>query len=307
MQSRKRNTVLAWLVAVGIGLCHSAYAQSDADALPLAVPEFDYPSVMFPEKEINAFKTVLDSYLQEKRRQLRSDSGEVIEDDDSLEALLRKLETADKEEIPDVVLPDFFVSSIVYRNPSDWAVWINKEKLTSRAPESAQQKIKIQNISEYEVTFSWKPAELPSAFKRYRELVVNPLEQQEASEEEAQVPEGAVQEAAEEQSEEKADDANTEDETAAVRQVAKKESFHREAQSASMHFDEKDTQFIVTMRPNQTFAADVMRLFEGHYKTVRVRSTGAEEDKSALDKVGDTLDSLLSSEEKIKQPRYFKL
>lgn len=58
--------------------------------------------------------------------------------------------------------PAFFLSSIVYKNQSDWSVWMGGGKITSHKNDTD---VTVEHISPNAVTFSWKPA-YPDALKQ---------------------------------------------------------------------------------------------------------------------------------------------
>jgi len=50
--------------------------------------------------------------------------------------------------------PVFFLSSIVYHDPSDWSLWVSGHKITSRKNDTD---VNVLAISREGATFSWKP------------------------------------------------------------------------------------------------------------------------------------------------------
>jgi hypothetical protein len=236
----------------------SAVAQDAVTPLPVvqAAPQLNLPSLMYPQDDIRNLQRVLSSYIQSRSTQAGPDK--VVEDDSELLAeLMRSLEKGEEvQEIEDVVLPDIYVSSIVYRNASDWAVWINQEKLTNRKPASATQQIEVLWVSPRRIRFAWKPEKMLAAYKRYRELL-NPVQTQDREAEEAQLPATQAKQQAETVS--MVDPALLPDPRYA----------HRLAKGGVITFDEENGRFEIELQSHQTFASDSMSMYEGRFTTQR--------------------------------------
>ncbi len=104
-------------------------------------------SLMFPEKEIQYMKTILDEYEA---------TGEVPL---SLQDLPDTV-IFDKEPTVDITeYPSFHLKSILYHSPKFWGIWINDIKITSRDNHTSDAEIKVVNVSKENVRFKWKPSD----------------------------------------------------------------------------------------------------------------------------------------------------
>ncbi len=61
--------------------------------------------------------------------------------------------------------PVFFLSSIVYRAPNDWSIWMGGEKITSSKNET---EVTVTEMRPDSVTFLWKPAYIDAIAQRNR-------------------------------------------------------------------------------------------------------------------------------------------
>ncbi len=110
--------------------------------------------------------------------------------------------------------PVFFMNSIVYHSPTDWAVWVSGKKIT---PQTNPTDIKIVTLDNHQATFSWLP--------NYQQaLIVR----------------------------------NAQHSFAPTTKVA-----HRLAARQGVSFNETTGTVTFTLRPNQSFAAGYMSVFEG--------------------------------------------
>jgi hypothetical protein len=75
------------------------------------------------------------------------------------EDFLKKLSGSDKKTIQDstyFTYPQFFLSSIMYHSPTDWAVWINGEKITQKEIENKSH-LFVVDVNGQKVTLEWRP------------------------------------------------------------------------------------------------------------------------------------------------------
>lgn len=187
----------------------------------LSIGEFGV-SVMYSAEDINNLKAVL-SVHEKNRMQETLDSLNPSEAD-LLADLLRSAQgEGEKDAAGEIViqtLPSFYMSSILYRRPGDWTIWVNGQKLTAAKSEDATTGMRVKGISREMVTLAWKPVQLDGALLRWQENQNGTLS---------------------------------------------KNSKHREVRFSSVELDKEAGEFLITMRPNQTFAADTMQIFEGRY------------------------------------------
>lgn len=131
---------VGWMVVLftSLGLARTAYAQ-EADMLPVepiaqpvveqqAEPEIktigslpdDYSSIMFYEEEKKRIQEVI----------------EAIKNNKPIESL-KPNDEPQRPQGPTIVAtnyyyPQFYLGSIVYRNPDDWVIWVNSQKITAQ-------------------------------------------------------------------------------------------------------------------------------------------------------------------------------
>tara|TARA_B100001123_G_scaffold188496_1_gene215332 strand:- start:367 stop:1389 length:1023 start_codon:yes stop_codon:yes gene_type:complete len=242
----------------------------------------DEPSLMFPTQDIANFERVLQRYSDIKYNARAAVAEPEVSEDDLLAELMRSLEAGEEvKTVEDAVLPDFYVSTILYRRPGDWAVWINKEKLTARRPTSDTQGITITGVTPQSVSFTWTPEHLLVAYKRYRDIL-DPA------------PKAENPDAPAEETEMEAEAAATEGTEALPTVMPDPTRMHRRSGGASIRFNEEEKQFAIHMLSNQTFAADSMTAYEGQFQTRRealVNDNNQSKTEAAL----KSLDSLLDS------------
>lgn len=136
----------------------------------------------------------------------------------STETVVEKVETA-KAPAPATVndpaqYPVFTLSSILYRGPTDWTVWIGNKKIT---PRKNTTELKIVGLSATAATFSWTPVFTRTiALRRAANAFVS---------------------------------------VDAVK--------NRLVHPQILRFDDATTTATFTLRPNQSFAAGYMAVFEG--------------------------------------------
>ena len=253
--SVKRN----WLVYSKImaticfaALSLPAYSQipdgeSQGDALP-SVPDvnnakrdranFDQEfgfSIMFKREDIINLEKVLATIGEEKEE----DIVEAAPSEDDILAEILKAAKGDEpeeqevvvieEDDSDAILPAFYLSSIIYRNPGDWSLWVNKKRITAKESDRPELGISVRGITKEVATLSWKPSNIDTATERWQQLK----------------------------------EADSVDEI-------KKQKKHREVAFAKIDFDQEAGEFVVSMRPNQTFFADTMQVLEGKHEVKRV-------------------------------------
>lgn len=216
-------------------------------------------SLMFSEVDLRNLRQVavaLHRRQDELERIQDPDSGGASEED----ILAEILRQAQEEEQADVLLPDFYLSSILYRSPEDWSVWLRTHNvtlpetddelsrelgldrpgeedipralvLTAQQPQDAITSLRVLAITENTVTLAWKPVSVFGAFSRFK--------------------------AKDEASERKAGIRN------------------RLVRDQSVVFDQESGEFIATLSANQTFSLDMMQIVEGRYKTISEREAAS--------------------------------
>jgi hypothetical protein len=79
-------------------------------------------------------------------------------------------------EAPKIVEPDsypvFYLSSIVYRAPNDWSLWVSGHKITSQKNTSNLQ---VLSVSPNMATFSWTPSFSEALSKRWNDKQFAPV------------------------------------------------------------------------------------------------------------------------------------
>ena len=205
-------------------------------------------SLMFTKEQVTAMKNVL-----QKVETRASDGGEQLSDADlGRETLLPFLqqETSTATGEP-ASYPVFFLSSIAYSSPNDWAVWMGRTRIT---PKNNKPPLEVTSISRDQVTFHWKPD--------YFQQIV----QRKAS-----------------------------DGFAPVKDIK-----HRLADASAVTFAPELGAVVFTLRPNQSFSAAHMHIFEGKVQEValsepEVKLEGRESDKSLSDSESALLDDMVGA------------
>lgn len=118
-------------------------------------------SVFFTEEEIKRMKQVL--YISE------SFKGEAVSDkpqtdDTAFNDLLGSLNNKATVDVsPITEFPSFYVSTIVYKSPSNWSLWLNGNRVT---PKRVPAGIEVVAVSPTGAQFLWKPEKFMQ-FKAY--------------------------------------------------------------------------------------------------------------------------------------------
>jgi hypothetical protein len=118
-------------------------------------------SVFFTEEEIKRMKQVL--YISE------SFKGEAVSDkpqtdDTAFNDLLGSLNNKATVDVsPITEFPSFYVSTIVYKSPSNWSLWLNGNRVT---PKRVPAGIEVVAVSQTGAQFLWKPEKFLQ-FKAY--------------------------------------------------------------------------------------------------------------------------------------------
>ncbi|MFZ4125087.1 MAG: hypothetical protein ACOYJ2_03325 [Rickettsiales bacterium] len=123
------------------------------------IPSYgDFPqSLLFSGAEIDRMKRVLFAYESVKRV-------------DTPAAITPEVE------IPIAVIeepkqyPSFYLSSIVYRTPKDWLLWMNGGKYS---PKKRPGEVTLLSISPRLALFSWKPEYIQQAKMRFEEAMID--------------------------------------------------------------------------------------------------------------------------------------
>ncbi len=131
---------------------------TDTPTLPLA-PVFSYGNVenslLFTSVQIRNMKQSLKAY-----ESIRRDAMPLAPEEEifTMEAPV---------EVPTIneptTYPVFFLSSIVYKNSSDWAVWINGSRIT---PRTNKGEVRVMSVRPDRAWFSWSPEYLPAVIDR---------------------------------------------------------------------------------------------------------------------------------------------
>jgi hypothetical protein len=87
-------------------------------------------SVLFSEREVNNLMQVLRARELDELNPLAGMSA-LNADNDLLSELERRALNEEEERIASSMLPDFYVSSMLYRAANDWVVWVNKINFAS--------------------------------------------------------------------------------------------------------------------------------------------------------------------------------
>lgn len=128
-----------------------------ASALPEFAPQSDYSygnaaySIMFSAEQIEAMKSALRTY-------------ERVSGKDPSDAAITITQAPVQASVPEpAVYPVFYLSSIVYHNAKDWAVWLKQAPATGSeilqfTPKTMEQSdVKLLNVSATQAEFAWNP------------------------------------------------------------------------------------------------------------------------------------------------------
>lgn len=129
------------------------YAQNIFDAnasnvgTPPPEPEEEINSILFSDEQIAAIN---------KARQLYESKGKPgiigINEEDFLEKLT-KISGSPSE----YTYPQFFLSSIIYRSPSDWIIWVNNTKMTQDDTVINGIDLRVLSVDGKAAFFEWRP------------------------------------------------------------------------------------------------------------------------------------------------------
>lgn len=245
-----------------------ANAQPDASEVPVPTLQASLPaasdngknwlsigsfgvSLMYSDEDISNLKQVLEVYESAHANPvMQAQTGEKTEAD-LLAELLRAGQSDDQKEPELTALPTFYVGALIFPRNADWSIWINGELLNRKHSDSASQHIRVVGVARDNVAFAWKPENLAQAYQRYQAVKEQskPATVSQAAQPEAQAAAALTSATA----------------------VPPKRDVHREARSGSIEFDKDNGEFVVRMRPNQTFMAETMQLFEGKLSTAVAR------------------------------------
>ncbi|GEM_PF-6033928 len=140
-------------------------------ARPLSVGTFGSSIMYLPEDFANMIR-ILQAYEGSQTGPNLADTS--FSDDDILSQILDDAGETAAEEVEIVPFPDYYVSSIVYRGPGNWAVWVNGESYTSRKPAGEAEPLTIAGISREQVTLNWKPDNPQRASELWEATKANP-------------------------------------------------------------------------------------------------------------------------------------
>jgi hypothetical protein len=128
-------------------------------------------SIMYLPEDIANMTRILQAYEGVQKGTTKSVAGAGTgNEDDILSELLAGVtgeagETGTDGEPVIATMPDLYLSSIVYRGPGNWAVWINQRRFTSKDKheEGVPQPISIRGISRDMITLGWIPTDIERA------------------------------------------------------------------------------------------------------------------------------------------------
>jgi len=113
-------------------------------------------SIFYSSEQTELMKKALTSF---ETRPIVSDVKPKINQPVKLDAFLDTPKTLDEPQ----KYPVFYLSSIVYRSPKDWSLWVSGHKITSAKNTTD---LTVTKISKDEVSFSWTPAYVDALNKR---------------------------------------------------------------------------------------------------------------------------------------------
>lgn len=139
-------------------LCLAVYAPFAQAAPPAAAPQVatgeavrsDIPSLLMAPDDINAIRGA--------QAVFKRFSEGLASEAESEEDFLKKLEilAKPKEQLTSYTYPQFFLSSIIYRSPVDWSMWINGQKI-SQDNKNPIAGLMVIDIEKEKATFKWRP------------------------------------------------------------------------------------------------------------------------------------------------------
>jgi hypothetical protein len=84
-----------------------------------------------------------------------------------------------KVEIPPDI-PMFYLSSIMYVSPDEWALWLNGKRFTARRPATGDGKVEVIAVSPTEASFTW----MPYRYQQIATMITADLQNQKAKDRE---------------------------------------------------------------------------------------------------------------------------
>lgn len=69
--------------------------------------------------------------------------------------------------------PSYFLSSIAYRTPKDWTVWVNNTRIT---PKTNDGELKVVSVSPNRVSFTWSPSYIKAIVARIDNKNIAPID-----------------------------------------------------------------------------------------------------------------------------------
>jgi len=119
----------------------AARAPTEPSPVVLNAGTASYRSMMFSAGDIDAIRQAADAYHGAAPAELTDG-----------------LENAGKDLMGTLMQRRFYLSSIVYHSPVDWAVWLRDQEFT---PDTrAQDELTLVSLTRKQVTFLWKPHQL---------------------------------------------------------------------------------------------------------------------------------------------------
>lgn len=116
-------------------------------ALPAAAEGFSFGdapySVLFTPAQADSIRKALTTY-ETIRRTGQSSGGDLVIEEEVPSAPIAE----------PAVYPTMHLASIAYRNPADWTVWINRERIT---PSSNDGALRVVRLGPTQAQFAWKP------------------------------------------------------------------------------------------------------------------------------------------------------
>lgn len=218
-------------------------------------------SLMYSDEDINNLQQVLEVFEAVKSQSVAKEGDKGTQEADLLAELLRASK-GDVEAAPVVLtaMPSFYVGTIIVQSGGDWSTWINGTMFNRARSENATMGVRIVGVTREMVTLAWKPENVAQAYQRYQDV------QAEAKTKSAPAKKPSDDKNKEGQSQtNKTEVTGVEALVAAQSAPYSRQKAHREVPMASVEFDKEAGEFIVTLRPNQTFVANSMQIMEGRF------------------------------------------
>lgn len=145
----------------------------NSENLPVLDGDEDHPfalsmgegslSLLFSPLQVTATRNALLQF--ESRKAIASAKGEVVVVETP------QLQEVRVEEPP--LYPVFYLSSISYRAPGDWSIWVSGHKITSSKNTTT---LAVKAVSADSVTLAWKPTYAEAFSKRMEEHLFAPID-----------------------------------------------------------------------------------------------------------------------------------